>query len=60
MPLRVDCGLQLRAGCATSGEACGLPSKKMLDVSGRIVADVYVNNANVAEVLAAEGYARRR
>ena len=31
-----------------------------LDVYGRIVADVYVNDQNVAEVLAAEGYAKRR
>ena len=31
-----------------------------LDVYGRIVADVYVNNQNVAEVLTEEGYAKRR
>jgi len=29
-----------------------------LDVYGRIVADVYVNNQNVAEVMKAEGYAK--
>ncbi len=31
-----------------------------LDVYGRIVADVYVNDANVAEVLREEGYAKRQ
>jgi len=31
-----------------------------LDVYGRIVADVYVNNQNVAEVLKEEGYAKPR
>ena len=31
-----------------------------LDVYGRIVADVYVNNQNVAAVLTEEGYAKRR
>lgn len=31
-----------------------------LDVYGRIVADVYVNNQNVAEVLKEEGYAKSR
>lgn len=31
-----------------------------LDVYGRIVAEVYVNDQNVAAVLAAEGYAKRR
>ena len=29
-----------------------------LDVYGRIVADVYVNNQNVAEVMRSEGYAK--
>jgi len=31
-----------------------------LDVYGRVVADVYVNNQNVAEVLKEEGYAKSR
>ena len=31
-----------------------------LDVYGRIVADVYVNDVNVAELLIEEGYAKRR
>ena len=31
-----------------------------LDVYGRIVADVYVNDVNVAELLTEEGYAKRR
>ena len=30
-----------------------------LDVYGRIVADVYVNDQNVAEVLREEGYAKK-
>jgi len=31
-----------------------------LDVYGRIVADVYVNDANVAEVLREEGFTKRQ
>jgi len=41
-------------------EGAVLVVPQTLDVYGRIVADVYVNDANVAEVLKEEGYAKAR
>jgi len=47
------CDLLLRAGPA-------LVVPQTLDVYGRIVADVFVNNQNVAEVLKEQGCAKAR